>query len=71
MASLIEKKRNKYKKIPLKMKVAFLKRVLQDGDQIKKVSAEFKINYSTAKTLLRNERLKKGKILLNELEIEN
>lgn len=54
MATLIEKKRNKYKKIPLKMKVAFLKRVLQDGDQIKKVSAEFKINYSTAKTLLRN-----------------
>ena len=69
MATVIEKKRNKYKKIPLKMKVAFLKRVLQDGDQIKKVSAEFKINYSTAKTLLRNERLKKGKIQLNELEI--
>lgn len=69
MATLIEKKRNKYKKIPLKMKVAFLKRVLQDGDQIKKVSAEFKINYSTAKTLLRNERLKKGKIQLNQLEI--
>ena len=37
MANLIDKKRSKYKKIPLKMKVAFLKRVLQDGDQIKKV----------------------------------
>ena len=37
MASIIDKKRNKYKKIPLKIKVAFLKRVLQDGDQIKKV----------------------------------
>lgn len=35
--SQIEKKRNKYQKIPLKIKVAFLKRVLQEGDQIKKV----------------------------------
>lgn len=37
MASYITKKRNKYKKIPLKIKVAFLKRVIEEGDQIKKV----------------------------------
>lgn len=30
-----------------------------------------KINYSTAKTLLRNERLKKGKIQFNELDLES
>lgn len=35
------------------------------------ISAEYKINYSTAKTLIRNEKLKKGKVKLSELNIEN
>lgn len=35
-----------------------------------KVSAEYKINYSTAKTLIRNEKLQKGKIMLSELNYE-
>ena len=55
------KRREKYKKTPLKFKVLFLKRVLEEGESIKKVfyslmkvSAEYKINYSTAKTLIRN-----------------
>lgn len=37
MTSKINKKRNKYIKVPLKTKLAFLREVLTEGDEIKKV----------------------------------
>ena len=37
----VGQKRDKYKKMPLKAKVLFLKRVLQDGESIKKVIDPF------------------------------
>jgi hypothetical protein len=37
MANPIGKKRNRYRKLPLKTKVIFLKRVLEEGHSIKKV----------------------------------
>lgn len=71
------RRRDKYKKTPLKLKVLFLKRVLEDGESIKKVlreitqvSAEYRINYSTAKTLIRNEKLNKSKLCLGDLEVD-
>lgn len=78
MCKLTGKKRDRYRKMPLKTKIMFLKRVFEEGHSIKKVfikifqvSAEYKINYSTAKTLIRNEKLKKGKFKLSEISFES
>lgn len=43
------------------MKVQLLRKIIEEGQSIKKVATEFKINYSTAKTLYRNEKLRKSK----------
>jgi len=37
MSKLLGKKRDRYRKMPLKTKILFLKRVLEEGHSIKKV----------------------------------
>lgn len=43
MTNLINKKRSKYKKLPLKIKVSMLKRVMEEGHGIKQVKIGLKL----------------------------